>query len=1603
MRGERRDSSRRRARRLPALRRARAWSLEGAPAGALAASSSGASSSSTSSSTPPAVVQATPFPAAAVPEGTRLGAWLARRDWTLWLLAAIALLSLIPRLYGLNWDANNHLHPDEREIIFRATALAWPHSLGEFFSTASPLNPHFFAYGSFPLYLLAGVTHLLAWITSLTGGRFVPPDGGVWDDFNHFTLVGRALSAGFDAGSVLLTGLLARRLVGRGRPRPYSAAGYVGLLAAAFVAVIPFNIQVSHFYAVDTPLLFFVLLTLLGCVLLAQAGRAEYSWSVYAVGLFTGLGFGLAMATKVSALPQLAPIAVALLLRWRRRGFDEFFLSLLAIGGAALITFLLTSPYALIDSTTFQQQVNEQTALSQGKLDYPYVRQFADTAPYLYPLRQMLLYDMGLPLGLLGLAGVGWAAARLWRSLDDDWAIVFVWIAGYFAVVGGAYTKFSRYMLPVFAPLALCGAAALGALAVWGYRRLRTSMAETESAGKTSVPARTGETHLAPTSVWGRVFAGGPARRLTALWGPRWWPTLAVALGLTIFASTLVSAIALTNIYSSPNTRVVASEWIYDHMPAGSSITNEIWDDPLPISVPSARGDSPIPVTHAGAPINPGQYIPIGLDLYAEDTPQKATTLSGQLASADVVVISSQRLLKSIPKLPDRYPMTTRYYQLLFAGKLGFHLAKHFENAPHVLGYTLDDSGADESFSVYDHAPVWIFTRSGSPMSALEIQDALTKNVRLPAISQRPGSLKSLLLDPASVAANNASEPLGVQFPADSLPNQIPLVAWLVVVELLGLVSFPLAYFAFPGLRDRGWGLAKLLGLLALGLLVWLPASLEILPFDRWVVWLAFVLLAVAGGAVGWRNRQTLLAFVRARWKLLAIAEGAFLGAFLFFALIRALDPDLWHIWRGGEKPMEFAFLNAILHSRFMPPADPWFAGGTINYYYYGQFLIAVLIKLTGIAPATAFNLAIPLLFGLTFAAAFSVVSGLTGRAWAGLAAGFALVVLGNLDGLWQLVGQWHAMLMRQPAPSFDYWESSRVIPCLGVANCPAATTINEFPYWSFLYADLHAHLIDLPVTVFLVGCCASLLASARAQARKWRPALPTLAVVTLALGAAWCINTWDLPTYAALFAVVLALRLLPTRGGWRALLGAITWPVVRGYAVALALVLGLAYALYAPFHAHFATFVSGTGTVTTPTAPYQFAVLFGVFLFLTASFFVVELADRIEQGIVALGAPTLDRAFTERPYDDEPLLPVALVRACVVATAILLLLITFLLELKLFLLLLLVVGLGLALGSRHKPAKLLTYCLLLLGLGVALGVELVYVRDFLDNSPFERMNTVFKFYYQVWTCLALGSTLAFVFLVQRFVRAERASIASGDAVMEVGDSGARSMAPALVGLAYGATRWLMRTGWAAALGVLVLGSCVFLVEGTQARLLDPQLWAEVQPPPGGLQPQGLSLDGMAYMRGWYPGDYDAITWMNDHVGGMPTIVEASSGVYNWHGRVSVNTGLPDVIQLGHESEQRYSGQEPYGDQVGARQQDVEAFWSTEDPAAAATFLHEYGVKLVYVGTLERTCYVKSGDCVPLSAGALAKFQTLQQQGVLRPIYTNSDVVIFQVNAQAGD
>jgi len=120
-------------------------------------------------------------------------------------------------------------------------------------------------------------------------------------------------------------------------------------------------------------------------------------------------------------------------------------------------------------------------------------------------------------------------------------------------------------------------------------------------------------------------------------------------------------------------------------------------------------------------------------------------------------------------------------------------------------------------------------------------------------------------------------------------------------------------------------------------------------------------------------QRRAMGQFIRQNWGIILLGEILFGVAYLFFIFIRIRNPDIWQPWFGGEKFMEFAFLNGVLRSPTFPPVDPHFAGGFINYYYFGIYLVGYVIKLTGIYAEVAFNLAIPTLFALTVVNTYSV------------------------------------------------------------------------------------------------------------------------------------------------------------------------------------------------------------------------------------------------------------------------------------------------------------------------------------------------------------------------------------------------------------------------------------------------------------------------------------------------------------------------------------------------------------------------------------------------------------------------------------------------------
>ena len=281
-----------------------------------------------------------------------------------------------------------------------------------------------------------------------------------------------------------------------------------------------------------------------------------------------------------------------------------------------------------------------------------------------------------------------------------------------------------------------------------------------------------------------------------------------------------------------------------------------------------------------------------------------------------------------------------------------------------------------------------------------------------------------------------------------------------------------------------------------------------------------------------------------------------------------------------------------------------------MNYYYFGFVLVAVLVKLTSIVPYVAYNLAVPTLFAFVGAAAFTVVLGLVGgdgRRWrrsgvlgAALLGTLFVAVVGNLGEIRVLADRIEGAVPND----WWFWNASRLIHHPPGEPGP----ITEFPAFTYLFADLHAHAMALPYTVLLLALLVALPPS-RPGPGSPAGAAARFLLLALVLGALWPLNTWDVPTYAflALLALVLAWSAAPRPA-----------PLSGAFTLALrcALLLLLAYALFLPFHRHYSGVFSGVERWRGSRTPLNdYLTIHGLFLFVIVTAVLVDLATSTDLG----------------------------------------------------------------------------------------------------------------------------------------------------------------------------------------------------------------------------------------------------------------------------------------------------------------------------------------------------------------------------------------------------
>jgi YYY domain-containing protein len=863
---------------------------------------------------------------------------------------------------------------------------------------------------------------------------------------------------------------------------------------------------------------------------------------------------------------------------------------------------------------------------------------------------------------------------------------------------------------------------------------------------------------------------------------------------------------------------------------------------------------------------------------------------------------------------------------------------------------------------------------------------------------------------------------------------------WWLALELIGLAGLPLTTLVFANLPDRGWTFAKPFSLLMLGWLVWFPLSLiSVLPFNRlWIV--ATLLLYLAGNlALVWRVgrvRSAIILLLAKRRGYLAVTEALFFVAFAVMVWERSFNAGVV----DTEKFMDVAFLSAIWRAPHLPPPDPWLSGQPINYYYFGHYLIALVAKVADTVPAVAFNLGVGLIFALTAVAIFGVASNLfamisPSRRWpwsalAGILSTVFVLMLGNLNGAqvwWQnaldLSRQlpalystpWAWWLHRDVWTRYDWWAPSRVIP----------NTINEFPAFSFVLADLHAHVLALPFATVAVGIALSLVLGRGAGVHafgKGRVRWLALAACGVALGGLYAINGWDLPTYLGLALLALAIQ------QWLAHDRRFSTTLLADYAT-VTLILGTACVLcYLPFYRNYTSPGEGVGVVPAylrSPVGYE-AAIFGLPLFIIFSLAALRLIRRWPapgaQVSIAVGLVLALASWLSPGLPLWTLLWVLLIIAVCFYLAADRLGLRFGRDARRVI----DTDDGVERGDTMRAAAWL-WCLVGTAAALIAVCELVFLRDIFaggDQGTLGaafRMNTIFKLYYQSWLLLGIVAGPALLWLLAGAFRTltevgrelvygviRPAAVGKGSgAFLYLDDADALAafptdgmlmaavppddMVPGGTRETRGASRTNggIRTGpdglrllsaggivfWIIVCFALIGAAAIYPVLATSARTNNFTL--------------ERTLDGTAYMDtdSVNQGDAQAIAWLNGHVAGNPVIVEgALYKEYTHYGRISAFTGLPTIMGWGgHEVQWRFTWlQQPeHSGVIDQRQTVVDQIYSNPSQQQVMSLLHQYSVQYVYVGAAEHQLYPSAN---------LGRFATF-----LRVVYHSADVTIYAV------
>lgn len=1443
-----------------------------------------------------------------------LGPGRASKPWR-WLALEAALLGLIVaaalalRFRGIEWGTGYYLHPDELFLTSVMTNITAPSGWREYLDSAtSPLNPFNtgtgYVYGTFPLFL-----------ANLVGSYTE------YGDISNAHIPGRWLSALADTGTVVMTWWIGRMLWNRG----------TGLLAALLMAFTVLHIGAAHYFTADAWSAFFAA----AAFAFTLAGWKGQRWICYALA---GLMVGLATASKPTLLASFGFLLLPALEMIRTSGWgalrprlpaltdDEPERPFPVLPATALALFVavwtirIAQPYMFQGPSLFSFRFEPRwladiefwRGVQAGEIDYPPGIQWAERTPILFQIDNLVRWGMGPGLGLAALGGLAWslwslASARRWPS----WLTLGLvgWIGFHLLYFGLSAVKTQRYLMPAYPFLVLLAAAALVAVFRWGWRR-------------------------------------GPIRLLWTGWSvraPRWLHPGTI-LPVVAVVTTVLYGSAFVSVYSEPQTRAEASRWIAANVPDGSSLAAEYWDLGLPVGVPEIAGR-----TYTGVQIEP----------YADENDFKLTQMIGALQRSDYVVLSSNRLIDSITRMPWRYPMATRYYEALYTGELGFEQVAHFTSFPQLFGVEIDDRSAEEALTVYDHPEVTIFQKTDR-WDAKAAWYLLDEALGSGGMGQRPAQTQpsSMMLDGAEREAMRTATSLGSIFDPGSIPNRFPAVAWYLALQLIALPIVPILWRFLPWLPDRGYALAKTIGLFAVGWAAWWLATLGWLEFGLVPIALAWGAVFVASGVSLRHSAAGFVASLRAGWQWIAATEAVLLGGYLIAIGMRSQLPDLWVPGRVGSQLQNMATFNAMTLTPVFPAYDPWLADGSIHDFTFGFLPWAVLTRLTGIVPESAYSLTLATLAALIILNAWLAATVLIARfrrsatSWGAIAGGLLAPVLLIGIGSWTMAqrigsgdwglngdgsvvdavqGLWTVVTSNSAIPP-GAWQSTDEYANVGVL---------EFPLLSFLTGEMAIQHLGMPLllagVVLLVGFLTceerepGTTPGGMGSLGGWRPSAAFLVGSGLVVGWTFAAN----PVFGLLLMELASGMLVLAVGAarsWEA-----PWVILRDTLLAAGAIGTVAGVAVAPFIAAYGAIATQRVPLNQPLSVNEYVGHFGALLAIALGYLLWQVWS------VAGSVRRVDGVTGAIVIGASVMLVVLVALAAAVGHMALFLPVVLLLV-------------AVVTWHRHDDIRHLTI-LGLLTLVVLAGIAANRMA-FETGTP--QQNIPQQASLASWTLLAVA--------------------AGAILTVALATAWGRASAWRMAGKRIASVVWL------AALAVAIGAGAVYPALGVPDRRVDRLVDTGATLDTFAFMEQGqlgLNADNLPVAPYDLSGDLAAIEWMRANLVGLPTIVEAPAQVGGWGGRISALTGYPAVIGVAPVQRQQRPGMERL---IDRRYADVTTLYESLELGDIEPILQDYGVRIIYVGSLERATY---------PAAALAKFEAAAAAGELQTLYQRDGVTIY--------